>query len=242
MKRRILVILTCALALTACQSVKSAARVKKPAAASTLRLTLLPQTAPQPQKPTQVDAKLTRIKDRSRVLPQELSAPGLRLLAIDSNYNDFQLITPSEGALPGLFHFTFTPASSQAYRLWGDVEMDEGKLHLHEFPFADIGGKSGRSFPRQEKLEIGDYRLKLSEPLVKFGETALTVSRGETEFPVTEVFGFFDDYRTVLHVVPASGETPRISPQQQGFIKLLLRISDSGKEQLLPFVVEVKKE
>lgn len=239
-RSRLLLTLSCLAALSACDTVKTAARIKKPDAPASLRLTLLPQTRPEPKKSVLVDAKITRLKDRSRVIAEELKAPGLRLLAIDSNYSDFQLITPEKSELPGLFHFRFIPASQQAYRLWADVEMTEGKKDIHEFPFADIGGKSGRSFPRKEVLGHEGYRLALSAPLTQYDETVLKLSRGDTDLPIAEAFGFYDDYRTVLHLSPTNGSMA-FTPHREGFLKLLLRVNDGGGK-LLPFVVEVKKD
>ena len=106
---RLLLTLACALSLGACGSLKANETVKNPTGPATMRLTLVPQSNPVAKKSTPVEAKITRMSDRSRVLAEELSEGSLRLLAIDSNYNDFQLITAKKSTLPGLFSFSFTP-------------------------------------------------------------------------------------------------------------------------------------
>lgn len=241
---------TCALPLAllcACTSptANSALPLAKAGAKPTTRLTLLAKSTPSAGKPVPIEAKITRIADRTLILKEQMmpEAGALTLIAIDSNYNDLKLITPEETTTRGLYRFTLTPASAQSYRVWADLALADKKIR--EFPFADVGGKSGVNFPRQESMSAtlngNTYILSLAEPLAKGRAVVLTLKRGEQVLPIREAVGFYDDYRTIFHESPA-GQELTITPVQDGFARLFIRTSDQNAELVVPFTLSIAKK
>lgn len=233
------------LSTSACASVHEAMHGKR-ATEPTVHLTLVPLEKPEPGKTTTISAKVTYLKTRLLVTHAELkpqASDALTLYALDNSFNDFQAINASATSTDGLYQFAFTPHSS-GYRIWAESALKTAPES--EFPFADIGARGLGKFTRTETLQQNwngtTATLVLDEKPIRFHECNITLQLGGTNADIKEIIGFYDDFRTVIHLKPENGKGINYSPDQEGFIKLFVRFAANGKEATLPFTISVAKD
>jgi len=188
----------------------------------TLRLTLIPQDALTPGKPTTVLAKINHIEQRVALTDADLDTVHtmkFHLLVIDPAFSDYQHIHPQPTSTPGVYSFPFIPKSADGYRAWADVTPT--LTHKQEFASDDLGTPRKGSIDKTESREatLGNYRFSLSfdKPPVAGGESMGTIRvTGAGGKPVTSlepgmgayahIVGFHEDYRTVIHTHPMGAE------------------------------------
>lgn len=231
--------------LSACGSMHEAMHTKR-ATELTTHLTLLPLAHPAPNTAIPVDTKITTLKTRAVLTPQDLKpAPGdtLTYYALDSSFTDFQTLKTTPTKIDGLFHFTFTPRTTNSYRIWAETEMKNDAPV--EYPYNDIGTRTPGKFTRIESWTqtLGSASITLSSDtrLKRFNEATLSLKSGESPLPITDAVAFYDDYRTLLHFTPTDGKIT-FSPDKQGYVKIFIRSTINGKETTLPFTFEIAKD
>jgi hypothetical protein len=249
--RALIAILCCITSLGACSSFKEAMRDPDAAAKPVTRLTLLPVGPVGMGTTTSVDTKLTVMENRALITEDNLMAvrsQKLQLLALDPSFTDFQQITPQPTRVTGLYNFSFTPRVKSGYRVWADIIPT--LTSRREFPFADLGSKPIGAFDRTEKLEAimqgYHFTLAFDSPLERDNESTGMISAtrsGEAAaLALTEVFGFYDDFRTVIHLYPDEASRPafQLRPHKKGFIRFFARVSVDGKDMVVPFTSEIR--
>ncbi len=258
-----------ALALSACTpkaKPKAAAKDEKPIA----RLTLLPHESIQPGRPTTVIAKLTHNKGLYALNDNDLEnvhTSTFHLLVIDPTFSDYQHIHPRPTETPGLYSFQFTPKMAGGYRAWADITPKE--TGQQTYASADLGTPGGLKINKADTREasVGGYRFTLSfdnaptsgsESMGKITVADMSGNPVKSLEPVMgtygHIVGFYDDFRTVMHVHPMGDEPgsesdrggPELSfhmePTKPGFVKLFAQVKIGGKELFVPFGVNVVKD
>lgn len=259
----------CLIAIAACSN-KSDKPKSLAEAKPTIRLTLLPESTPKIGKPVKVLAKLNRIRERTIVTPDQLETvhtQKFHLLLIDPTMTDYQHIHPQPTSTPGIYSFTFTPKLPGGYRAWADITPVGGK---QQFPMSEELGAHRRAERLNEiashDATVGGYHFTLSfdKPPVADGESmgTITVTRNgksvDSLEPVMGAFahivGFYDDFRTIVHIHPMGKEPDKTSdrggpeltfhfaPVKPGFVKLFVQVNIGGKELFAPFWVKVGKD
>jgi hypothetical protein len=192
----------------------------------------------------------------------------IHLLIIDPSLEDYHHEHPTPTATPGEYAFSFTPTKSSLYRIWADlVPVATG---VQEYPTVElpgtaksdpIGSRSGRYTTTVDglnfRLTFADGALPRSQQVramkIEIVDTnAQPVRRLE---PLMNAFahlvGFYDDYRTVVHLHPEGGDILRADlrggpvlnfkfyPPQAGFLRLFCQVVVDGKTIFAPFNVNV---
>ena len=194
----------------------------------------------------------------------------IHLLIEEPGLGDYHHEHPVPTAVPGEYTFTFTPSKTAPYRVWADlVPFATG---IQELPFADLpGAGTGTPVgPEPDRFlsQTDGYRFELSFPSspplpTRAGQTrpmTLTV-RDAQGTPVTalepvmnafcHLVGFYDDYRTVLHLHPTGGDVlnpelrggPALGFQlyapKPGFVRLYAQVRVGGRMLFAPFNLNV---
>jgi len=193
----------------------------------------------------------------------------IHLLIEEPGLSDYHHEHPKATAVPGDFRFTFTPRKSGPYRIWADLVP--ASTGIQELPFADLPGPSverPQDTADRYIAQAGGYQFSLlfaegNHVPVKAGQArrmTITVSKigGEPVQnlePVMNAFahlvGFYEDYRTVVHLHPGGGEitNPELRggpslgfmffPPKAGFIRLYCQVLIDGEMIFAPFNVNV---
>ena len=238
----------------------------------TVRMTLHSSAPMEAGKPVSVTVRLrTGPAGERPVTPDDLMVmhtEPIHLLIEEPGLRDYHHEHPVPTATPGEYAFTFTPATTAPYRIWADlVPFATG---IQEMPFADLpSAGTGTPVVREPDRflsETGGYRFELGFPEalpVRAGRTrsmTLTV-RDAQGGPVTvlepvmnafcHLVGFYDDYRTVLHLHPTGGDVlnpelrggPSLGFQlhapKPGFVRLYAQVRLGGRMLFAPFNINV---
>ncbi len=195
----------------------------------------------------------------------------IHLLIEEPGLGDYHHEHPAPTGIPGEYVFTFTPKKTVAYRIWADiVPMATG---VQELPFADLPseGKGGVVEAGADRFisTVGGYQFALTFPTggglaTKAGQArpmGVTVTDEEgrpvtTLEPVMNAFchlvGFYDDYRTVVHLHPTGGDVlnadlrggPSLGfllyAPRAGFMRLYCQVRIGGRMIFAPFDVNVE--
>ena len=193
----------------------------------------------------------------------------IHLLIEEPGLSDYHHEHPKATAVPGDFRFTFTPRKPGPYRIWADLVP--ASTGIQELPFADLPGPSAerpQDTVDRYASQTGGYQFSLlfsggNHVPVKVGQTrgmTITVSKMEgtpvqSLQPVMNAFahlvGFYEDYRTVVHLHPGGGEitNPELRggpslgfmffPPKAGFIRLYCQVLIDGEMIFAPFNVNV---
>ena len=224
------------------------------------------------QAGTRADVKVQiKRRDGSPVLIKDLlvmHTQPIHLLIVDPSLTDYHHEHPTPTAIPGEYAFSFTPTKSARYRIWADlVPADRGVQEYLAVELAgagvaeSIGDMSGRfdavagglkfrlsfengALPRARQVRV--MQLEVTDAAGK------PVRRLE---PVMNAFchlvGFYEDYRTVVHLHPEGGDILRddlrggpvmgfkFYPPRAGFIRLFCQVVVDGKTIFAPFNVNV---
>ena len=221
-------------------------------------------------KKTDVKVRIQR-RDGTPVLIKDLMVmhtQPIHLLIVDPSLTDYHHEHPVPTEVPGEYAFAFTPTKSSSYRIWADlVPADSG---VQEYPAVElpstrtaepIGEMSGKfatlaggyhfrltfengALPRAKQvrvmqLEIADAAgkpVRQLEPLMN---------------AFAHLVGFYEDYRTVVHLHPEGGDVTRddvrggpilsfkFYPPRPGFLRLFCQVVIDGKTIFAPFNVNV---
>lgn len=210
--------------------------------------------------------------DGSPVLPADLlvmHTERIHLLIVDPTLGDYHHEHPVATATPGEYAFTFTPKASAPYRIFADlVPVASG---VQEYPFADLPGaeKGGSVAASSDRLDsvVEGLRFQLAFDRAgappRAGEVRLiTITAADAAGkPVTQLapvmnafahlVGFYDDYRTVVHLHPEGGEITkpelrggptmsfRFYPPRAGHLRLYCQVLHEGRMIFAPFDVNV---
>ncbi len=221
----------------------------------------------------EVKVKLTRT-DQSPVLHDDLMVmhtEPIHLLIEESSLGDYHHEHPVPTDVPGEYRFSFTPAKTTSYRIWADLVP--AATGVQELPFTDLPGGDGQPSPIKDTADrftstAGGYQFTLAlregnHIPVKAGETrrmVITVADAAGQ-PVTQLtpvmnafahlVGFYDDYRTVLHLHPTGGDILNpdlrggpslgfmIHAPRAGFVRLYCQVSIGDKMLFAPFNLNV---
>ena len=213
-------------------------------------------------------------RDGSPVLIRDLMVmhtQPIHLLIVDPSLTDYHHEHPTPTGTPGEYAFSFTPTLSAPYRIWADlVPMDSG---VQEYPVADLDG-AGAAQPIGEmsgrfETKAGGLTFRLTfengqlprAKQVRIMQIEITDAAGKPLRqlePVMNAFahlvGFYEDYRTVVHLHPEGGDILRqdlrggpvmgfkFYPPRAGFIRLFCQVVVDGKTIFAPFNVNVAPE
>ena len=212
--------------------------------------------------------------DKSPVLHDDLlvmHTQPIHLLIEEPGLGDYHHEHPVPTKTPGEYVFSFTPRKTTPYRIWADIVP--AATGVQELPFADLpsGGKSAALEDTANRFtaSAGGYVFTLAfndgnhlptkaRQARHLGITA-TDSDGKPVTvlePVMNAFahlvGFYDDYRTVVHLHPAGGDVlhpdlrggPRLGfilyAPQAGFIRLYCQVKIGGTMLFAPFNLNVE--
>jgi hypothetical protein len=211
--------------------------------------------------------------DQSPVVPTDLlvmHTQPIHLLIQAPSLDDYHHEHPVPTTTPGEYEFSFTPRKTAPYRVWADIVP--AVTGVEELPFVDLPSEGkGDPFSR-----IGDTFTGTADGLnfaLNFagGNTlpprtgqvhamAINVTSADGK-PITQLepvmnafchlVGFYDDYRTVVHLHPAGGDILdqrarggpvldfRFYAPKPGFIRLYSQVLMGGKMIFAPFNITV---
>lgn len=212
--------------------------------------------------------------DKSPVLHDDLlvmHTQPIHLLIEEPGLGDYHHEHPVPTKTPGEYVFSFTPRKTTPYRIWADIVP--ASTGVQELPFADLpsGGKSAAIEDTANRFtsSAGGYvftlafndgnHLPTKARQVRYIGITATDADGKPVTvlePVMNAFahlvGFYDDYRTVVHLHPAGGDVlnpdlrggPRLGfilyAPQAGFIRLYCQVKIGGKMLFAPFNLNVE--
>ena len=241
----------------------------------TLRLTARADANPTESHALKVTVSLAR-RDGSPVLLSDLlimHTQPIHLLIVDPLLEDYHHEHPTPTGTPGEYAFAFTPAKSGSYRIFADVvPADSG---VQEYPFADLPEGTpatvlpvARNRPNVFTATAGGLNFVLSveetdgsAPRVGQARSLHIVVSDATGKPVgtlepvmnafAHLVGFYEDYRTVVHLHPAGGEILdanarggpgldfKIYPPKVGFLRLYCQVQVGGRMIFAPFDLNI---
>jgi hypothetical protein len=223
-------------------------------------------------KKMEVKVKLEKA-DKSPVLHDDLMVmhtEPIHLLIEEPALGDYHHEHPVPTETPGEYAFSFTPSKSAPYRIWADLVP--AATGVQELPFADLPseGKAGAIENTADSFAstAGGYQFTLTlrggnQIPVKAGEmrrmsVEVADAKGQpvTQLvPVMNAFahlvGFYDDYRTVLHLHPTGGDIlnqdlrggPALGfmlyAPRAGFVRLYCQVLIDGKMLFAPFNLNI---
>jgi|GEM_PF-506816 len=201
----------------------------------------------------------------------EMHTEKIHLLIEEPGLGDYHHEHPVVTETPGEYLFSFTPRKTTPYRIWADIVP--AATSVQELPFADLpsAAAAGTLTDTADRFtsSAGGYHFTLSfnnaAPLpVKAGQprpiyVAVADADGKpvlTLEPVMNAFshlvGFYDDYRTVVHIHPTGGDVldpalrggPSLGfmffPPRAGFIRLYCQVKIGDQMLFAPFNVNVE--
>lgn len=195
----------------------------------------------------------------------------IHLLIEEPSLGDYHHEHPVPTATPGQYTFTFTPAKTAPYRLWADIVP--AATGIQELPFVDLpsAGHGGGIEKTGNVLSCSRGGLKFT--LTFNGGPSATPHAQQTcgmRIMVTEadgrpvqrleplmnafahLVGFYDDYRTVVHLHPGGGEVLReearggpsllftFFPPKPGFLRLYCQVQVKGENIFAPFDLNIE--
>ena len=221
-------------------------------------------------KKADVKVRIQR-RDGSPVLIKDLMVmhtQPIHLLIVDPSLTDYHHEHPMPTDVPGEYAFSFTPTKSSNYRIWADlVPADSG---VQEYPAVElpgtaapesIGDLSGKfatlagglnfrltfengALPRAKQVRV--MQIEITDPA---GKPLRQLEPVMNAF--AHLVGFYEDYRTVVHLHPEGGDVTRddlrggpilgfkFYPPRPGFIRLFCQVVVDGKTIFAPFNVNV---
>lgn len=224
-------------------------------------------------KSIEVKVRLAKA-DKSPVLREdllEMHTQTIHLLIEEPGLGDYHHEHPIDTDTPGEYAFSFTPKKTAPYRIWADlVPVTTG---VQELPFADLPSPA-KPDPIQDTANrftssAGGYQFTLTftganQLPTKAGQTrpmdiTITDTDGKPVAslePVMNAFchlvGFYEDYRSVLHLHPTGGDVTdpnaRGGPAlgfilfapKPGFVRLYCQVNIGGKMLFAPFNLNVE--
>ena len=239
----------------------------------TIRMTTTQSAPIEAGKSVEIGVRLEKA-DKSPVTTDDLlvtHGQPIHLLMEDPSLGDFHDEHPTPTKTPGEYVFSFTPAKTAPYRIWAD--LTPAATGLQELPFADLSS-SGKGTPIENKggdyiSSAGGYTFTLTLgkgnhiPIQAGQPRGMTVKIADATGkptadlePILHAFahlvGFYDDYKTVLHVRPSGGDIlnpdrrggPALTcvffPPKAGFMRLYCQVRVGGKTLVAPFNVNVE--
>lgn len=238
-----------------------------------VRMTAITSGPVEAGKPIEVKVRMVKA-DKSPVVYADLlvmHTQPIHLLIEEPSLGDYHHEHPVATKIPGEYMFSFTPGKTAPYRIWADlVPVATG---VQELPFVDLPSK-GKAAPIEDTANrftssVGGYQFTLAFATgnhlpTKAGQArhmGITVTTPDgkpvaTLEPVMNAFchlvGFYDDYRTVIHLHPTGGDVlnpaARGGPAlgfilfapRAGFIRLYCQVKIGGKMIFAPFNVNVE--
>lgn len=191
----------------------------------------------------------------------------IHLLIIDESLTDYAHVHPLKTNIPGLFQFEWQPKFPERnYRAWADIVPKLSQQQ--EFLSANLLQNPSSSVKPSYKIKldnsIDNYQLQLkidSAKIIKGKPSVMSLTIYNKDKPVTNLepimgafahlVGFYDDFKTIVHIHPLENETTHsslhggpllkfhIEPQKEGFIKLFAQFKINGKEFIVPFEIKV---
>jgi len=222
-------------------------------------------------KEAEVTVKLSG-KNGAAILPEDLKivhTQKIHALIIDPTLTDYNHKHPVATATPGEYKFSFTPKTSNNYRLWLEITPVNSP---HEYIMVELKGVHPENNTIQKK-EILDgvviqknnkYNFSLSfeekPKAFKASMGNINVKYDNENFtklqPVMGAFahiaGFYADYKNIVHIHPMGDEPTsenqtggpdlefHIEPEQKGFLKLFAQVRINNEDFFVPFAVNVE--
>lgn len=192
--------------------------------------------------------KINGVESRSLVTNANLTQP-LQLLMIDSTLSDFHVITPAPSSIPGVL--SMPAPKSEGYRIWADIHPNAAlsKKQREEFPSADIGRVKAGHIDKMPAVaaHIDEFQLTLAldHPLMADEESTITLraadADGKPAHCTGDLYGFYDDLHSVVHVTLDSESRFTLTPKKAAFIKLFAVLSCNGHALTAPFGMSAAK-
>ena len=224
----------------------------------TIQLTALTKKNPVPGHTVSATVRLAW-RDGSPVSSPDLlvmHTQPIHLLIVDPTLADYHHEHPEPTNTPGEYAFSFTPARGTPYRIFADVVP--AASGVQEYPRTDL--------PRSESSDAVPIHLRMpaadgAPP--RAGHTrALQIAVSDADGkpflglePVMGAFahlvGFYDDYRTVVHIHPEGGEISDplarggnemdflFYPPRAGFMRLYCQVQVDGRAVFASFDVNI---
>ena len=242
--------------------------------AQTTRMTATASGPAVAGEPLTVKVRLEKA-DKSPVLHDDLivmHTQPIHLLIEEPGLADYHHKHPVPTQVPGEYEFQFTPQKTAPYRIWADiVPVTTG---VQELPSADLPseGKAQAVADTVTRFtyEASGYKFRLilgngaDRPPKAQEARGMTITITDTKDkplsqlePVMNAFahlvGFYDDYKTVVHLHPTGGEVlgsearggPSLGfvffPPKPGFLRLYCQVSIAGRMIFAPFNVNVER-
>ncbi len=238
----------------------------------TIRMTATADGPANAGRKLTVKVRLERA-DKSPVLPKDLietHTQPIHLLIEEPALGDYHRVHPAPTNVPGEYEFSFTPKKSAPYRIWADLMP--AATGVQELPSADLPGaeKAEAIADTATRLvaEAGGCKFQLTlsgdpnVPLRTREARGMKITVADADgMPFTRlepvmnafahVVGFYDDYRTIIHLHSEGGEVrgtearggPAMNfvvfPPRAGFLRLYCQVSIGGKALFVPFNVNV---
>ncbi len=234
---------------------------------------LLKATAPGPLeagKKADVKVQIQR-RDGTPALLKDLMVmhtQPIHLLIVDPSLTDYHHEHPVPTEVPGEYAFSFTPTKSSSYRIWADLVPADSAVQ--EYPATELPGtgkpESLGDMSGKFATLAGGYNFRLTfengalprAKQVRVMQIEITDATGKPLrqlAPVMNAFahlvGFYEDYRTVVHLHPEGGDVTRndvrggpilgfkFYPPRPGFLRLFCQVVVDGKTIFAPFNVNV---
>ena len=239
----------------------------------TVKITATASGPVEAGKKLEVKVRMAR-GDKSPVLASDLivmHTQPIHLLIEDPSLGDYHHEHPVATEIPGEYVFSFTPKKTSPYRVWADIVP--AITGMQELPHVDLPS-TGAAGPIENKAPTfsstaGGHTFTLilskgNNTPIRAGQVCsmfITVADADgkpttTLEPVMNAFahlvGFYDDYSTVVHVHPASGDvfvtTARggpsmpfkFFPPKAGFIRFYCQVMINGEMLFAPFNMQVQ--
>jgi hypothetical protein len=244
-----------------------------PPGESSMRLEAIAETPLSAGRAARVKVRLSK-RDGAPVLLSDLMVmhtQPIHLLIVDPALEDYHHEHPLPTDAPGEYAFSFTPAKNSSYRIFADLTPTGAGVQ--EYVFGDLPGETKTpptAAPRESAYAASsgglNFQLAIegsdSSPLQARQARNLRITVSEADGkpvqrlePVMNAFahlvGFYEDYRTVVHLHPAGAEVTNQSlrggpsldfkfyPPKSGFIRLYCQVLVDGRTIFAPFNLQV---
>lgn len=192
----------------------------------------------------------------------------IHLLIFDKTLEDYQHVHPEPTDVSGEYKFSWIPTKSGPYRFWVDiVPLKTSNQELIMIDLKNIDSSNDvsaiRTVSQKTTVEELSYQLSFDQPSIEAGKPVLgtveiTKADGTPFTQLEPIMGTFahivalhEDFESLEHVHPMGAENPRpeergghklqfhLNASKKGFLKIYVQVKIGGKEQFIPFGIEV---
>ncbi len=188
----------------------------------------------------------------------------MHLLVVDQGLKDYQHIHPQPTDEPGVFAFSFTPKTNNAYGAWADITINGRNHKLHtDFPAAHPRPVKPASRANTEAQAKDMSFVWEGEPLEQSKGSIVNVHVLDAAGPVknlqpvmgayAHLVGFSADGQSVVHSHPLGPEPTsadehggpslrfHVEPDAAGPVQFYLQVRRNNEDVFVPFGQQVKQ-